>query len=278
MSWMQTAAIVRDTFREALSRKIFWGLLGGSLLVVGFFVFLLNIDLVDGAQAAMAVFGHEVSRGRLVDVRKFILGVQGAVSAFLFSIGLLLAVFSTAGFIPALLDKGSAEVILSQPLSRTHLLAARALGILAVIACNLLVLVGGVWLVLGYKTRVWTPRFWLSAVLVLVTFAVLLSVEILVGVATRSAAVAIIVSYFLILASPLLAQQKIWERLLSSAESRAAVRWAYLLLPKVFDLGNISRLLVKGDAVASWMPLWSSLIFGAAIFGGAAMLFARQDY
>lgn len=174
---MQTAAIVRDTLREALSRKVFWGLLGGSLLVVGFFLFLLNIDLVDGAHAALSLFGKELNRGQLIDVRKFMLTVQAGVASFLFSVGLRLAVFSTAGFIPALLEKGGVEVVLSKPISRAHLLAVRALGILLVITVNLVVLVGGVWLVLGYKTRVWTSRFWLAAALALLAFAVLLAVE-----------------------------------------------------------------------------------------------------
>ena len=174
---MQTAAIVRDTFREALSRKIFWGLLGGSALVIGFFLFLLSIDLVDGARAAMSVFGREVNHGRLIDVRKFVLAVQGGVAAFLFSVGLFLAVFSTAGFIPALLEKGTVEVLLSKPLSRLHLLGARALGVWLVIAFNIAVLVGGVWVVLGFKTRVWTGRFWLSAGLVLLAFAALLALR-----------------------------------------------------------------------------------------------------
>lgn len=98
------------------------------------------------------------------------------------------------------------------------------------------------------------------------------------GVASCSAALAIIVSYFLILASPLLAQQKIWQRLLSSEESRAAVHWLYLLLPKVFDLGRISFQVVQGNPVTDWMPLWSSALFGAVVFTGAAALFARQDY
>ncbi len=277
-SGMQTAAIVRDTFREALSRKIFWGLLGGSLLVVGFFLFLLSIDLVDGVHAAMSVFGREVSGGAPVDVNKFMLAVQGGVAAFLFGLGLWLAVFSSAGFIPALLEKGGAELVLSKPISRAHLLAARTLGVLLVIAVNLLVLVGGVWLVLGYKTRVWSGRFWVVAALALLAFAVLLTVEVLVGVALRSAALAILVTFFLLIASPLLAQQKMWERLLSSAESRAAVRWLYLLLPKIFDLGNISRLAAQGDPVTNWMPMWSSALFGAVMFTGAAALFSRQDY
>ncbi len=40
----------------------------------------------------------------------------------------------------------------------------------------------------------------------------------------------------------------------------------------------MSRLLVQGSPVADWMPLWSTLVFGATVFSGAAALFARQDY
>ena len=66
--------------------------------------------------------------------------------------------------------------------------------------------------------------------------------------------------------------------MLSSAESRAAIRWLDLLLPKILDLGNISRLAAQGDPVTNRMPMWSSALFGAVMFTGAVALFARQNY
>ena len=53
-----TLALVRDTFREALARKIFWGLFGLSTLMILFFLFIMKIDVVEGAVATMTIFGR----------------------------------------------------------------------------------------------------------------------------------------------------------------------------------------------------------------------------
>ena len=49
MSMTATAALIRDTFREAFARKIFWGLFGLSTLMILFFLFIMKIDIVEGA-------------------------------------------------------------------------------------------------------------------------------------------------------------------------------------------------------------------------------------
>ena len=47
--WSVTVALVNDTFREAFSRKIFWGFLACSTLLILFFLFILRVDVVQGA-------------------------------------------------------------------------------------------------------------------------------------------------------------------------------------------------------------------------------------
>ncbi|NNF58227.1 MAG: hypothetical protein HKN04_08285 [Rhodothermaceae bacterium] len=51
------------------------------------------------------------------------------------------------------------------------------------------------------------------------------------------------------------------------------------MLPKFVDVGAyIVPQLVTGEAVASWMPLASSLAFGAVAYAGAFWLFRRKDF
>ena len=49
-SAIATLALVRDTFREAFARKIFWGFFGCSTAVILFFIFLVLfvVSLVAG--------------------------------------------------------------------------------------------------------------------------------------------------------------------------------------------------------------------------------------
>jgi len=270
-----TWALVRDTFREALARKIFWGFIGCSTLLILFFLFIMRVDVAEGAMATISLFGN-TSRGE--DVNRLVHQVHGAIAAFLYTAGMFLAVFASAGLIPSVFEPGRIELLLSKPVPRHHILLGRYLGNLAVIAANIFYLVIAIWLIFGIKTGVWTYGFLLSSVLTLYVFAVLLTVVILVAVFTESTVVATMVTFGIMLISPILAQQGVLDRLLSSQWSRSMVHGLYYALPKVFDLGAISRRLVLGDPMGSWMPLWSSAIFGLVVLATSLYAFERRNY
>jgi len=274
-SLLVTVALVRDTFREAFARKIFWAFFGCSTALILFFIFIMKIDVVQGAIATISLFGN-TSRGE--DVQKLVRQVHAAIAAFLFTAGMFLAVFASAGLIPAVFEPGRIELLLSKPVERYHILLGRYIGNLLVIAANVFYLVFAVWVIFGIKTGVWTAGFLWSSVLILFIFAVLLTVVVLVGVLWESAVVATMVTFGLMLMSPILAQQSILERLLSSEWSRNLVRVMYYALPKVFDVGRIVRGLVLGDPVGNWMPIWSSALFGAAILSTGLYVFSRRNY
>ena len=270
-----TAALVADTFREAFSRKIFWGFFGCSSALILFFIFIMRIDVVQGAVATVSLFG---SAARSEDVQRLVHQAHGAVAAFLYTAGMFLALFASAGLIPSVFEPGRIELLLSKPVSRHHILLGRYLGNLLVIAVNLFYLIFSVWLIFGLKTGVWTFGFLLSSVLTLFVFAVLLTVVVLVGVLWESAAVTTMVAFGLMIVSPILAQQVLLQRLLSSETSRNTVRAFYYVLPKVFDLGHIVRALVIGNPVGGWMPLWSSALFGVVVLGAGLYAFAKRNY
>jgi ABC-type transport system involved in multi-copper enzyme maturation permease subunit len=270
-----TAALVRDTFREAFARKIFWAFFGCSTALILFFIFIMKIDVVQGAIATISLFGN-TSRGQ--DVQLLVRQVHGAIAAFLFTAGMFLAVFASAGLIPAVFEPGRIELLLSKPVERYHILLGRYIGNVLVIASNIFYLVLAVWLIFGTKTGVWTPGFLWSSVLIVFIFSVLLTVVLLVGVLWESAVVSTMVTFALMMMSPILAQQRILERLLTSEWSRNVMRVLYYALPKVFDVGRIARELVLGNPVTSWMPVWSSALFGVVILSTGLYLFARRNY
>src|SRR5271170_7457519 len=147
-----TIALIQDTFREAFARKIFWGLFGLSTAMILFFLFLLRIDLVEGGIAATSAFGRTFNH---TDVDKLVRGVYGGVATFLYSWGMFLAVFASAGLIPAVLEPGRIELLLSKPVSRTHILLGRYLGNILVVGSNVAYLVLAIWIILGIKTGIW---------------------------------------------------------------------------------------------------------------------------
>jgi ABC-type transport system involved in multi-copper enzyme maturation permease subunit len=270
-----TLALVRDTFREAFARKIFWGFFGCSTAVILFFIFLMKIDVVEGALATVSLFGKEM---RAQEVTNIVRGVQGALAAFLYGFGLFLAVFASAGLIPTIFEPGRIELLLSKPVHRYHILLGRYLGNLLVIAFNMLYLVLSVWIILGIKTEIWTHQFLYSAGLTIFVFAVLLTIVVLIAVLSESAVLATMVTFGVMIAGLIVAQKSTIERLLTSEWSRDVVRVLYYALPKVWDLGNIGRQLVTGVPIEDWMPVWSSALFGVVVLGAGLLVFSRRNY
>jgi ABC-type transport system involved in multi-copper enzyme maturation permease subunit len=275
-SLIATVALIRDTFREAFARKIFWGLFGLSTAMILFFLFLLRIDLVEGGLAAVSAFGRTISP--TADVEKLVRGVYGGIATFLYTWGMFLAVFASAGLIPSVLEPGRIELLLSKPVSRTHILLGRYVGNVLVVSCNIVYLVLGVWTILGFKTGMWSPLFLVSIATTIFAFAVLLSVVILIGVLFESAALSTMVAGALMFMSLILAQTTIMLRLLSSEWSRQVWRTLYYSLPKVYDLGKMTLDAIQSRTFDGFMPIWTSALFAAVVLAGALMIFARRDF
>lgn len=130
--------------------------------MVLFFLFIMKIDIVEGAAATISMFG--LQSGKEVDAARLVKQVQAGVATFLYTWGMFLAVFASAGLIPSVLEPGRIELLLSKPISRTHLLLGRFLGNLMVVSFNIVYLVAGVWLILAFKTNIWRPEFLISIV------------------------------------------------------------------------------------------------------------------
>ena len=107
----------------------------------------------------------------------------------------------------------------------------------------------------------------------------LLSIVLLVAVLSESAVLATIVTFAVMTIGLIVAQRALLERLMTSEESRAVVRWIYYLLPKVWDLGNLSRkFALGGPMTADWMPVWSSALFGVVVLGTGLYAFSKRNY
>lgn len=271
-----TAALIVDTFREALARKIFWGLFGLSALMILFFLFVMRIDVVAGASATISIFGQV--KDTTVDVQKMVRQVHASIATFLYTFGMFLAVFASAGLIPSVLEPGRIELILSKPVSRAHILTGRFLGNVLVVLTNITFLIVGIWLIFGWKTGVWSPSFLLAIPLTVFIFSTLLTVVMLAGVIWESTAVSTMIPVALMIMSPILAQDNTVRRLLDSEWSRQLWHALYVALPKVFDTGRMTLDIVQGKPVESLWPLWTSALFAIVVFSWALRHFEKRDF
>lgn len=269
-------ALVRDTFQEARARWLFWGLFALSTLLVMVFLFVLQVDLVQGAVSFMGI--QSTSR-HIYDIEKFVRVSYSWVSIALYIWGTFLAVFASAGLVPSVLEAGRISLLLSKPLSRTMLLAGRFTGNFLIVALNHTYLIGCVWIIIGLKTHLWAPRFLLAIPVSLFMFAVLLCVVLLIGVVFESAALSVMVPVALMLISAILAQRGVVVRLLSSEWSRQLWMVLYWIVPKFHDLGAAMRQVILLDRHADWwMPVWTSAIFGVVALSGAVLVFKKRDF
>jgi ABC-type transport system involved in multi-copper enzyme maturation permease subunit len=267
---------VRDTFREAFARLVFWGLFGLSTALILFFLFIMRIDVVEGARATVSLFGHTAEKA--AEVTRLVRQVHAGLASFLYTAVTFLAVFASAGLIPTIFEPGRIELLLSKPVSRHRILLGRYLGNLAVVALNICYLVAGVWLIFGWKTGVWNSNFLYAIVTGTFMFAVLLAAIVLLSVLTESAAFATIVVFGLMVVSPILAQHQVMVKLLSSEWSRSVWKGLYYALPKVFDIGRMNMDLVMGRPTGGLAPVWSSAAFGAVTLAAALYVFSKKDY
>lgn len=271
------AALLRDTFREAFARKIFWGFYALSTLIILFFLLLMQVDLVEGARAAVLVLGITVRRFGGVEAvaRAFSAGV----SVFLFTWGLALAVFASGSLMPSLLEPGRIELLLSKPVSRPVILLSRYAGILLVVALNVVYLVGGVWLILAWKTGVWHVEFLVAIPAVMFVFASYLALITWVGVMWESAAVSVMAPMALMLLSPVLAQEAVVVKLLSSEWSRAVFKGIYWVVPKFYDIGRAAMQYIRQRPVDDFAAAaWSTAAFGCVMLAAGLWVFVRRDF
>jgi ABC-type transport system involved in multi-copper enzyme maturation permease subunit len=266
----------RDSLRQALASGVFWLLLAVSLLCSLFCLsaaiagnppslerpdelteFLprhdpLAKDREKVARSAVSVVKGELTLGfgafhmplgRDAEDAVHLLQVllAGGVAD---ALGILLALTWTAGFLPTFLEPSAAAVLLSKPTPRWSLLAGKYLGVVAFVAFQAMVFVGGTWLALGVRTGVWSAGYLLCIPVVVLHFAIFFSVSAFVAVCTRSTVACVFGSVlFWLLCWGLNygrhAVVSMPELQALSPASQAMVELVYWILPKPADLGMI---------------------------------------
>jgi hypothetical protein len=108
------------------------------------------------------------------------------------TLGVLLALIWTAGFLPAFLHPSAVTVLLAKPTPRWQLLAGKTLGVLAFVALHSTAFVVLTWAALGVRTNVWGTSYLASAPLLLIQFAAFFGFSAVLATFFRSTVVCVI--------------------------------------------------------------------------------------
>jgi hypothetical protein len=105
-----------------------------------------------------------------------------------------LALISVAGIFPDMLTGGSIDLYLAKPISRLRLFLTKYFTSLLFVALQVLVFVTASFLVMGIRGRTWEPGVFLAVPIVTLFFSYLFCICVLLGIATRSTLVAILLT------------------------------------------------------------------------------------
>ena len=280
------AASWEEVFREAAARWTLVAYFAVSTLFIGIFALAVNLDIVNGALAGAKLFGQSLELGgRTVEIDRLVLGFESGFSGFLYVVGTFLALFATAHLVPRLQEKGTIDLYLSRPVGRIPLLLSRYSGGLLLAAANLVYLLGSIWLIILWKTRVAHPRFLLGGLSILFTTAALLAFACLIGVVTSSTGVSLMTTYALFFLSVLLAAHDKIAAAMSAEWAAKLVHGLYWVFPKTAELGRATVLLVAGRGTFRGVAdmnlaavYGSTALFGLATLALACWIFSRKDF
>jgi ABC-type transport system involved in multi-copper enzyme maturation permease subunit len=209
-----------------------------------------GVDAISGrVTLAFGAVSFPVSRERADAVRFLELLLAWGVAG---TLGILLALVWTAGFLPTFLEPGTASVLLAKPVGRRQLLVAKYCGVLAFVGTQVVVFIVATWLALGLRTGVWDLAYWWCIPLLLLQFAIFYSFSVLLAVVTRSTVSCVFGSLLFWLLAWAINYGCVMARGVADPESfpaltRASAQAAYWVSPKPIDAGLVLFNALRAD-------------------------------
>ena len=270
--------ITWSTLREAMARKVFLFFLGISAVVI---IVLALISILTDTSSILGNIGN-ISHGN-----NPVTGIGGIVSMFeiviinsIANLGLLLAIFSSASFVPVMLEKGNIDLLLSKPISRAQLLWGKYMGGILVVLINIAFLIIGVWFVISLKFSYWNFAILWSILLITFAYATLNAVIVLFGVMTKSSVLGMMTAYFMyLILSPFLIAAK--DRMLPFLQNKVLntiLDGFYYVIPKTSEIFGKDIFNLASGTNIEIQPIISSFLFLFFIMILSVELFKRKDF
>jgi ABC-type transport system involved in multi-copper enzyme maturation permease subunit len=326
------AWLVRDTFRQSIAHGVFAALLLVSLLAIATCLtisvsgrstlwqgdespdFLSRNDAEAGDATRLKQSGVIVADSRLTlafgaisvpwardtagAVHFLELVLAGGVAD---TLGVLLTLIWTAGFLPSFLEGRNICVLLAKPAPRWVLLLGKYLGVLSFVLLHAVIFVGGTWLAIGWRTGFWDPTYLLAIPLLLLQFSIFFGFSVMLAVWTHNAVVCVFGSILFWCVAwsmnfgrhALVTATDMVSTTVRSTYLSAVIDFGYWVLPKPADLGlllsnalgagtDFAGVLDAGTLATHGFSMLASVLTSAAfaivMLVASARMFQAADY
>ncbi len=190
----QTLAVFYDAYRALNAKKMFWIVLAISgLVVAGFAAVGINEQ---GLKVLVWQFDTEPLTTELIPAATFYKGafLSIGINVWLAWIATILALVSTAGIFPDLVNGGSVGLLVSKPIGRLRLFLTQYLAGLLFVTLQVTIFSLASFLVIGLRGGVWEPGLFMAVPLVVCFFSYLFAVCVFWGLVTRSTLAALLLT------------------------------------------------------------------------------------
>jgi ABC-2 type transport system permease protein len=275
---MVLVAFIKGVFKEALAKKILLTIFGFFSLLILLSVFALTNSTVEGMQMMLESSGANSMREAVLTFQSYIVG---GIPMFMLVLSMLII---TSSFIPDMLKKGHIDLLLSKPISRTKIIIGHFIAASLIVLVAFTFLMGAIWLLVSAKTGLWNPSFLYSILWFTLIFSVIYSSVMLIGILSRSTILTIIInmllffplSFLLYLANTYFQSDE--KSIVFGPVAESLLKFFYQILPKPWDMQDMTVSFVTQNAVANYMPLISSLLFMTIMLVLSIWYFNKKDY
>jgi len=270
-------ALIRETFLEAFSKKIFVGFMVIATLCLAI---LGAYCISDGFRETIAQLQPSADDPTGIALREKVRSMYSGIGNSYYTIAILLAIFVTSDIVPSMMEKGIIDLLLSKPLSRTTLLFGKILGGLTVVLVLLMYFTLGTWLIISLATGIWSGGLLWSLLPMLCSFMSLYALMVLVGILTRSAVLGMVLCYLIvaIISALLFSREELLFQVVTSEFWRSIVTFFYHVTPQIRDMAEIAANVIQEKAVTNYMPFVNVIGFSVVFFGISAVTFARKEF
>lgn len=194
---MQIWALLVDSYRLLMSRKLFWITLVISALVVLMYASIGFDETGCYLFFGLTHFESDIFRSGSEWASHLYLGIFSTVIVgwwFTWAAAIL-ALVSTSPIFNDFMADGSIDLVLSKPMGRIRIFLVKYLGGLLFVLLQMTVITFGVFLCVGWRVGEWKPEILLAIPLVLVFFSYLYSVSVLLTMLTRSTIASLMLTF-----------------------------------------------------------------------------------